>query len=56
MKFKILGTALLSATLLLTACGQSEDHSKKTMTRNLKANQIRSLMIQRKIKIKIRGK
>lgn len=29
MKFKILGTALLSATLLLTACGQSEDHSKK---------------------------
>lgn len=29
MKFKVLGTALLSATLVLTACGQSEDPSKK---------------------------
>lgn len=28
MKFKVLGTALLSATLLLTACGQ-HDNSKK---------------------------
>lgn len=29
MKFKLLGTAILSSALLLTACGQSEDHSKK---------------------------
>lgn len=29
MKFKLLGTAILSSALLLTACGQSEDNSKK---------------------------
>ncbi|MDM7465573.1 hypothetical protein [Staphylococcus warneri] len=29
MKFKILGTALLSATMLLTACGQDDDNTKK---------------------------
>lgn len=29
MKFKVLGTALLSATLLLTACGQNNDNTKK---------------------------
>ncbi|MFU0769936.1 hypothetical protein [Staphylococcus pasteuri] len=29
MKFKLLGTVILSSALVLTACGQSEDHSKK---------------------------
>lgn len=29
MKFKLLGTAILTSSLLLTACGESEDHSKK---------------------------
>ena len=29
MKFRLLGTALLTSALLLTACGQSEDNSKK---------------------------
>ena len=33
MKFKLLGTAILSSALVLTACGQSEDPSKKTMTK-----------------------
>ena len=50
MKFKLLGTAILSSALVLTACGQSEDPSKKDDDKNLKENLIRSLMIQRKIK------
>lgn len=29
MEFKILGTALLSATLLITACGQNDNSTKK---------------------------
>ena len=40
MKFKILGTALLSTTLLLTACGQSED-SKKDNDKNQKVSLIK---------------
>lgn len=28
MKFKLLGTAILSSALVLTACGQSEDSKK----------------------------
>lgn len=50
MKFKLLGTAILSSALVLTACGQSEDHSKKDDDKNLKVNQIRNQTIQRKIR------
>lgn len=30
MKIKLLGTILLSSALILTACGQNDDNSKKT--------------------------
>ena len=54
MKFKLLGTAILSSALLLTACGQDGDKSNKDDNKKSESKSAKSLMIQRKIKIKIR--
>ena len=48
-KFLVL---IFASLLVLGACGQSEDNSKKDDDKNQKVNQIRSRMIQRKIKIR----
>ena len=54
MKFKLLGTTILSSALLLTACGQDGDKSNKDDNKKSESKSAKSLMIQRKIKIKIR--
>lgn len=41
MNFKLLGAALLSATVLLTACGQNNDKAMKDENKNQKLSLIK---------------
>ena len=38
MKIKLLGTILLSSALILTACGQNDDNSKRQTIKSQKVN------------------
>ena len=49
MNFKLLGAALLSATVLLTACGQNNDKAMKDENKKSETKSDKNLMIQRKI-------